>query len=173
MCPIKYVKNQPLPELRQELARKDVNDDSAFDLLLQLGRAGDFDAEADVARFLNSNISNLRDTALTVLVFEWNMGKKHERHLWQMAYGDPDPHIRSAAAFCVGSAYERSRDPAILWKLSKIVLNPEEDRFVREGAYLGCLSILGLPLKEWSEDVEPDLDRDPAWQQVMTHIEPS
>ena len=170
---ITYVKSRSLPEVRNALASIDANDKAAGHLIWQLGEAGDFDAEADIARFLYSSDSYLRGLALSVLAFTWGIGRKYEHRFWQILREDPDIDGRINAALCIGLIYEGAANTFALRQLSAIVLDAGEDMSVRESVYEACMMVQGLQYHDWPLDTAPDLDHDPAWQQVLVHLKVS
>jgi len=155
--------------------------------LLEAGRAageGSGEAERDAARaidrlgrsmkvslriciesFLAHPSAPLRAASMKVLALHWRLRDYASRVLWSLA-SDTDPDCRRAAALCLGSLYEGTRDPEVGRELVAALTRADEEEDVRWASYYALLEVDGaqparrpLPIHEFSlpRDADPAL----------------
>jgi hypothetical protein len=155
--------------------------------LLEVARAaeeGSEDAERDAVRAIDrlgrslrlstrgclegllSHASPLvRATTLKVLALHWRLRDYTDRVLWALS-SESEPDCRRAAALCLGSLYEGTRDSEIGRELVAVMSSDSEEEDVRWASYYALLDVDGrgldgrpLPIQEfrWPQDADADL----------------
>lgn len=110
----------------------------------RVGRALDLDAREVLEGFLTHASPLLRAGSMKVLVLHWRLAEYSDRVCWALA-SDEDVDCRRAAALCLGSLHEGSRDPDIGAELVAALLREGEEEGVRWACYLALQAIDGRP----------------------------
>ena len=150
----------------QHLNQLDLNDSEAYDLIHTLGDLEYVQAEAAVAKFLNSDDPGLRSIALNVLVIHWGL-EKYTEICKNLLINDVDNDVRDMAASCLGSLYNATENRGVTELLIRSLRDEQEHWTVRQAAYDAILRILNFPLKDRpSMTKKMDFDRDINWRLV-------
>lgn len=131
----------------------------------RLGRSMKISSRACIETFLSHPSAPLRAASMKVLALHWRLTEYTGRVLWTLA-SDADPDCRRAAALCLGSLYEGSRDHEIGRELVSALTRAAEEEDVRWACYYALLDLDGrqrtprpLPIHEFSlpRDVDPEI----------------
>jgi len=131
----------------------------------RLGRSMKMSARTCIESFLSHPSAPLRAASMKVLALHWRLKEYSSRVLWSLA-SDTDPDCRRAAALCLGSLYEGTRDQEIGRELVMAMTRADEEEDVRWASYYALLEIEGrprdnrpLPIHEFNlpRDVDPEL----------------
>jgi len=131
----------------------------------RLGRSLKIGARGAIEPFLAHSSSLLRAASMKVLVLHWGLREYADRILWALA-ADEEPECRRAAALCLGSLYEGTRDQAIGRELVAALRREGEEEDVRWASYYALLGVEGrnharrpLPIDGFSlpRDVDPEI----------------
>jgi len=131
----------------------------------RLGRSMKISSRACIETFLSHESAPLRAAAMKVLALHWRLRDYTGRVLWSLA-SDGDPDCRRAAALCLGSLYEATRDHEIGHELVTALTRADEEEDVRWACYYALLDLDGrqrtprpLPVREFRlpRDVDPDI----------------
>ena len=143
----------------QETEREVVN------AIENLGRSLKLSARSSIETFLSHPSSLLRATSMKVLALHWRLRDYTDRVLWSLE-ADVEPDCRRAAALCLGSLYEGTRDREIGHELAAVLEKEDEEQDIRWASYYALLDVEGrkprrrpLPTDEFSvsRDVDPKI----------------
>lgn len=134
----------------------------------RIGRSLKTGASEVIDPFLQHPSALLRAAAMKVLVLHWRLHEYTDRVLWALAC-DEDSDCRRAAALCLGSLYEGTRDLTMGRELVSTLTRVSEPEDVRWASYHALLDLDGrrqderpLPTDQFdpARDVDPEiLDR--------------
>jgi len=131
----------------------------------RLGRSLRLTARGSIEEFLSHTSALLRAASMKVLALHWRLTDYTDRVLWTLA-SDPDPDCRRAAALCLGSMYEGTRDGQIGRDLVSALTRADEEEDVRWASYHALLDLDGraprprpLPIHDFdpTRDVDPQI----------------
>ncbi|HET6373336.1 MAG TPA: HEAT repeat domain-containing protein [Candidatus Polarisedimenticolia bacterium] len=131
----------------------------------RLGRSQKMSARGTIESFLAHPSPLLRAASLKVLALHWRLRDYTERVLWTLT-ADTDPDCRRAAALCLGSLYEGTRDKEIGKELVAALTREGEEEDVRWASYYALLDVEGtqeatrpLPVDgfHWPTDADQEL----------------
>jgi len=131
----------------------------------RLGRSLRLSARSSIEEFLSHTSALLRASSMKVLALHWRLREYTDRVLWTLA-SDPDPDCRRAAALCLGSMYEGTRDQQIGRDLVAALTRANEEEDVRWASYHALLDLDGraprprpLPIHDFdpTRDVDPEI----------------
>lgn len=108
----------------------------------RVGRALDLKAREVLESFLTHTSPLLRAGSMKVLALHWRLAEYSDRVCWALA-SDDDVDCRRAAALCLGSLHEGTRDHEIGAELVAAMLRDGEEEGVRWACYHALLSIDG------------------------------
>ncbi|HKY32790.1 MAG TPA: hypothetical protein VJV23_09660 [Candidatus Polarisedimenticolia bacterium] len=108
----------------------------------RLGRSLDVGARDVLETFLGHPSPVLRANAMKVLALHWRLREYTEHVLWSLA-SDEDVDCRRAAALCLGSLYEGTRDRGIGTELAAALARQGEEECVRWACYHALVSVDG------------------------------
>lgn len=108
----------------------------------RVGRSFDLGARGILESFLSHASPLLRAGAMKVLALHWRLPEYADRVSWSLA-SDDDVDCRRAAALCLGSLYEGSRDAAIGAELVTALQREGEEEGVRWACYQALQAIDG------------------------------
>ena len=108
----------------------------------RMGRSLAIDARGVLEGFLSHPSPLLRAGALKVLALHWRLGEYADRVCWTLA-SDEDVDCRRAAALCLASLYEGTRDRAIGAELVSALRRDGEEEGVRWACYHALLALDG------------------------------
>lgn len=135
----------------------------------RLGRSMKTSARACIETFLSHSSAPLRAASMKVLALHWRLREYTGRVLWSLA-SDNDPDCRRAAALCLGSLYEGTRDHEIGHELVEALTRANEEEDVRWASYYALLDLDGrLPSPRPLPIHEFDLDRDVDPEMLTTY----
>jgi hypothetical protein len=133
----------------------------------RVGRSFDMGAREILESFLSHASPLLRAGAMKVLALHWRLPEYADRVCWSLA-SDDDVDCRRAAALCLASLYEGTRDAAIGAELVSALSREGEEEGVRWACYQalraldGCadlLSAASVGSFEWDDADEDLLER--------------
>ena len=119
------------------------------DAILLTGRLGASQYTSVIRTSLGHADPEVRKYALLTLVRDiQEKDAETEARCWSLL-SDPDPHVRTAAAACIGEFRYGLRDKPTFARLRAILQDSREPRSVRSAAYDSIFSVMGRPLTEW------------------------
>jgi hypothetical protein len=131
----------------------------------RMGRSLMLSTRGCIEGFLGHASPLVRATALKVLALHWRLRDYTDRVLWSLS-SESEPDCRRAAALCLGSLYEGTRDSEIGGELVDVMSSDSEEEDVRWASYYALLDVDGrgldgrpLPTCEfrWPQDTDPAL----------------
>jgi hypothetical protein len=108
----------------------------------RVGRSFDLGSREILEGFLSHGSPLLRAGSMKVLALHWRLPEYSDRVCWSLA-SDEDVDCRRAAALCLGSLYEGTRDPAIGAELVSALQREGEEEGVRWACYLALRALDG------------------------------
>jgi hypothetical protein len=146
-----FMQNDALLEKRlMALRKREISPSELYGLIHDLGHSTLLEAEPDVVALLDHPDSSIREIAVRVLTFHWDISK-HRDKLIHLLRHDPDYEVKSFTAAGLGFVFRNSHDPVVSQALIKTVRDRDEDPYMRESAYNALLQV-------WSPlDVDQDL----------------
>ncbi len=108
----------------------------------RLGRSLKVAARDAIEPFLLHPSPILRSAAMKVLALHWRLREYTDRVLWSLAT-DEEADCRRAAALCLGSLYEGTRDLAIGSELASVILKEDEEEDVRWACWVALQDLDG------------------------------
>jgi hypothetical protein len=122
-----------------------------YGLVHDLGHSSLLEAEPDVVALLDHPESQIREIAVRVLTFHWDISR-HRDKLIRLLRFDPDYEVKSFTAAGLGFVFRNSHDPVVSQALIKTIRDRDEDPYMRESAYNALVQV-------WSPlDVDQDLE---------------
>lgn len=143
----------------------DVAERRAARVIDRIGRTLKTGTSEAIDPYLQHPSALLRASALKVLALHWRLRAYTDRVLWALAC-DEDPDCRRAAALCLGSLYEGTRDIAMGRELAATLMRSSETEDVRWASYHALLDLDGrrqdgrpLPTDPFdpARDVDPEI----------------
>ncbi len=131
----------------------------------RIGRSLRVSTRSCIEELLGHSSPLLRATALKVLTLHWRLRDYTDRVLWALS-SESEPDCRRAAALCLGSLYEGTRNSEIGRELVAVMTSDSEEEDVRWASYYALLDVDGrgldgrpLPVREfrWPQDADADL----------------
>jgi HEAT repeat protein len=133
-----------------------------IDAIWAVRRAGRRDLEPEVVRLLDHDDPTVREEALSLLFVKWADSSLRER-LVGLVGSDPDCGVRSRAAGALALTSTQQTRKSDSKLLGTIILDREEEPFVRKAAYEALHHIThGKPLL-LADDVDLDEDVSLDW----------
>ncbi|HEY3175145.1 MAG TPA: hypothetical protein VGK94_05225 [Candidatus Polarisedimenticolia bacterium] len=128
----------------------------------RMGRALRLGARSSIETFLGHPSPLLRAASMKVLALHWRLKEYTDRVLWSLAC-DQEADCRRAAALCLGSLYEGTKDRLIGRDLAAVIARENEDEDVRWASYYALLDLEGrsregrpLPFQPFDADLQAD-----------------
>ncbi len=133
------------------------------DAIQLIGRSLRLSSRSSIERFLSHPCSLLRATSMKVLALHWRLREYTDRVLWSLE-ADAEPDCRRAAALCLGSLYEGTRNREIGHELAAVLDREDEEEDIRCASYYALLDVEGrksrpTPLLTGEFRIAKDVDR--------------